>query len=265
MGVLYVGTEPSKVGDIQTANIYQNAGQVDAVRTSEIGYFATSTPDTFFGPGVSVGYNGDTAVIKIETHTVVYATGSNGTADEVYQIATIAYGWAYGQYKRTAYPPAAWTAWEIVKPDPSTLKPEVIPAHNVGFGVPTSKSGDIYLVSGSTTVDFNLYTLNTSDIGVFHDFIVDGVIGTKTISPSFGGTIDGSPDPYVIPPEAKWVRVIMVAASTWVVVVVNSDSGSGPSSVPTFIQQTEPAVTGPAIWYQTDGSGNVIKKWIQTT
>ena len=265
MGKRYVGPKPDSSGDLATIIMYSSSAEVDAVRTSEIGYFATSTPDTFFGPGVSVGYNGDTAVIKIETHTVVYATGSNGTADEVYQIATIAYGWAYGQYKRTAYPPAAWTAWEIVKPDPSTLKPEVIPAHNVGFGVPTSKSGDIYLVSGSTTVDFNLYTLNTSDIGVFHDFIVNGEIGTKTISPSFGGTIDGSPDPYVIPPEAKWVRVIMVAASTWVVVVVNSDSGSGPSSVPTFIQQTEPVVSGPAIWYETDGSGNIVKKWIQTT
>lgn len=35
--------------------------------------------------------------------------------------------------------------------------------------------------------------------------------------------------------------------------------------VPTFIQETQPAVTGPAIWYQTDALGNIIKKWVQTS
>ncbi len=34
---------------------------------------------------------------------------------------------------------------------------------------------------------------------------------------------------------------------------------------PVFVQETEPIVSGPAVWYQTDGSGNVIKKWIQTS
>jgi len=32
--------------------------------------------------------------------------------------------------------------------------------------------------------------------------------------------------------------------------------------VPTFIQDTEPVISGPAIWYQTSG-GVVIKKWVQ--
>lgn len=50
------------------------------------------------------------------------------------------------------------------------------------------------------------------------------------------------------------------AWSAWSLV----DNG-GTVTTPIFIQQTEPSVTGPAIWYQTDGSGNVIKKWIQTT
>jgi len=45
-------------------------------------------------------------------------------------------------------------------------------------------------------------------------------------------------------------------------VAVRSEIAEG---TPLFIQQTEPIVTGPAIWYQTDGSGNVIKKWVQTS
>ena len=40
---------------------------------------------------------------------------------------------------------------------------------------------------------------------------------------------------------------------------------TGSAGIPTYIQQIEPVVTGPAIWYETDGSGNVVKKWIQTS
>lgn len=38
-----------------------------------------------------------------------------------------------------------------------------------------------------------------------------------------------------------------------------------PGEVPVFIQQTQPSVFGPAIWYQTDGTGALIKTWIQTS
>lgn len=41
-------------------------------------------------------------------------------------------------------------------------------------------------------------------------------------------------------------------------------SGGGSTMVghPTFIQQTDPALTTPYVWYQTDGTGTVIEIYV---
>lgn len=46
-------------------------------------------------------------------------------------------------------------------------------------------------------------------------------------------------------------------------VLANSGGGGG-GSTQVFVQQTDPGGTGPAVWYVTDGSGNVIGKKVRS-
>lgn len=245
---------PGAPGSDATLTVYADAAAVDAVRSAEIGYLNTDTPATFFGAGVSIAYDGDWATIQIETLVVRYGAPTD-PASELRQFATIGYETKDGQYVRGWWG-GSWSAWALVKPTKAAIRARVFERSDA-WSFSSSGEGDIYRVSGAGPHTLDLGAFASSFKGMSAEYFVDASgTGPITLTATGGATVNGGSS-VVLPSDVMWFKTTLTTTNTWKVV------WSTRGSVPVYMQDTEPAVTGPAIWYETSG-GVVIKKWVQT-
>lgn len=196
---------------------------------------------------------------------------------------------------RTRATASTWTAWEAILDPVATVTANapvkrdasghvVVPLTPTASGHATSKTyvdavsvkyvGTVAALDAHTSAGYGL--VNVSDASTqFTGATLPNVYGTFLFENHFNGnvTTDQNSQRQVVHVETRDTSVISIQRSraqvsgftwtawtSWSLVPTGSMVG-----IPTFIQQTQPVIAGPAIWYQTDGGGNVVKKWIQTS
>lgn len=290
MGIPYVGPAPSNVGDLIPkgyVEILETESELNArVSTGEFYIRVTNTADW---PVLRTTIYDFPITMKVVV-TVVDSTDDNS----VYQVISSG---GYYTYERKAWRPDTMTAyvWGGWIQTPSISAPtaggQLLGAIDYGSG-PNIEwvKGPLNLSGGLTKLD---------DLGEGADqysyAIIQGVVRMSNtaaltgLSELTGHSGEGiflhrvaqqyNSYEWIQHQEVRFVhrdlgplKITRYRTSpddswgpwgSWSSWVLQSEVPSaGMEGVPTYIQDSEPAVTGPAVWYQTSG-GVVIKKWVQ--
>lgn len=229
MGIPYVGPLPSKVGDLQSAYIYSTEAEFNSAPAGSSGHLNVDS--------------------LVNWPTIWNLPGRKGPAVYPFMVSSLADAesteinirftqYLYGD--RGSF----WTRYRYFYPDDGTWN---------GFS-----DWEMFISSLSDPVDLvgeepyipawdDYYWTFLPLTTKYDDVLANGGIARRR----YGGRLSvGTPTE---PDDAATKDYVDGAIA---------GAGGGMVGVPTYIQDAEPAVTGPAIWYQTSG-GVVIKKWVQ--
>ena len=229
MGIPYVGPRPSKVGDLQSAYIYSTEAEFESAPAGSSGHLNVDSLVNW--PTIwNLPYFKGPAVYPF----MVSSLADSGSTE--IRFTQYLYGDQGSLWTRSRYFYPGSGNWDGFSDWEMFISSLSDPVGLVGEEPYIPTWDGYYWVFSPLTTQYD-------------DVLANGGIARRR---SGGRVSVGTPTAADDAATKDYVDDLVAGVET----------GGGMVGVPTYIQDSEPAVTGPAVWYQTSG-GVAIKKWVQ--